>query len=308
MKSKLAPISYYDRSNVEFDSISPDSTAQVYPIAVVDSIPPDSVPVIEPQPNIPILKRTVNPYIAQSYQKHLYNYARNNHQIPLDEPRSVYFTPSSPVIAQDGTIWWWDKPSKLPVRIYATNEEELEEVYGEGYSPTYYYPPEQSYNFLPWSVIQAEYNSSAQPTYQNVEATPQQPPQGIATSKQLQSKTTTSKPKVNTSTKRQVSASQQGTSNGMHYTIKKGDNLWNLAKKYLGNGANYTQIMKANGWANPNQLIKPGDVIIIPGTQSTSVPQRPSNRVVALRDYKAPSVLDLIQPITTIPNIKKIKF
>lgn len=260
MKSKLAPISYYDQANVEFDSISPDSTTQVYPIAVVDSIPPDSVPVIEPQPNIPILKRTVNPYIAQSYQKHVHNYALDKHPIPLDEPRSAY------------------------------------------------YPPEQSYNFLPWSVIQAEYNSSAQPTNQNIEATPQQPPQDIAPAKQLRPKTTTSKPKVSTPTKRQASATQQGTSDGMQYTIKKGDNLWNLAKKYLGNGANYTQIMKANGWTNPNQLIRPGDVIIIPGTQSTSVPQRPSNRVVALRDYKAPSVLDLIQPITAIPNIKKIKF
>lgn len=307
MKSKLAPISYYDRSNVEFDSISPDSTAQVYSIAVVDSIPLDSVPVIEPQPNIPILKRTVNPYIAQSYQKHLYNYARNNQQIPLDEPRSVYFTPSSPVIAQDGSIWQWAE-SKLPVRMYDMDQEDLGSEFGEGYNPTYYYPPEQSYNFLPWSVIQAEYNAPAQPTYQNVEATPQQPPQDTAAEKQLRPKTTTSKPKVSTSTKRQVSASQQGTSDGMHYTIKKGDNLWNLAKKYLGNGANYTQIMKANGWTNPNQIIRPGDVIIIPGTQSTSVPQRTSNRVVALRDYKAPSVLDLIQPITTIPNIKKIKF
>lgn len=307
MRSKLAPISYYDRSNVESDSISPDSTAQVYPIVVVDSIPPDSIPVIEPQPNIPILKRTVNPYIAQSYQKHLDNYARNNHQILLNEPRSVYFTPSSPVIAQDGSIWQWAE-SKLPVRMYDMDQEDLGSEFGEGYTPTYYYPPEQSYNFLPWSVIQAEYNASTQPTYQNVEATPQQSPQDITTAKQLRPKTATSKPKVSTSPKRQVRASQQAASDGMQYTIKKGDNLWNLAKKYLGNGANYTQIMEANGWTNPNQLIRPGDVIIIPGTQSTSVPQRPSNRVVALRDYKAPSIIDLIRPITAIPNIKKIKF
>ena len=55
----------------------------------------------------------------------------------------------------------------------------------------------------------------------------------------------------------------------MRYTIKQGDNLWNLAKKYLGKGANYTQIMKANNWTNPNQLIKPGDVIIIPTSKTT---------------------------------------
>lgn len=31
------------------------------------------------------------------------------------------------------------------------------------------------------------------------------------------------------------------------YTVKKGDTLWDIAKKYLGSGARYTEIVKLNG-------------------------------------------------------------
>ena len=49
------------------------------------------------------------------------------------------------------------------------------------------------------------------------------------------------------------------------YTVKKGDCLWNIAKKYYGNGAQYTKIYNANKdkIKNPN-LIYPGQVFIIP--------------------------------------------
>lgn len=49
------------------------------------------------------------------------------------------------------------------------------------------------------------------------------------------------------------------------YTVKKGDTLWGIAKKYLGNGAKYTQIYDANKSiiSNPN-LIKVGQVLTIP--------------------------------------------
>lgn len=49
------------------------------------------------------------------------------------------------------------------------------------------------------------------------------------------------------------------------YTVKKGDTLWAIAKKYYGNGAKYTRIYEANKSKikNPN-LIYPGQVFTIP--------------------------------------------
>ena len=49
------------------------------------------------------------------------------------------------------------------------------------------------------------------------------------------------------------------------YTVKSGDCLWNIAKKYYGNGAQYTKIYNANKGKikNPN-LIYPGQVLTIP--------------------------------------------
>lgn len=57
-----------------------------------------------------------------------------------------------------------------------------------------------------------------------------------------------------------------GTSGETTYTVKKGDNLWTLAKKFYGNGAQYTKIYEANRGVignNPN-LIYPGQVFTIP--------------------------------------------
>jgi len=50
------------------------------------------------------------------------------------------------------------------------------------------------------------------------------------------------------------------------YTVVKGDSLWNIAKKYYGNGSKYTVIYNANRGViggNPN-LIYPGQVLTIP--------------------------------------------
>ena len=50
------------------------------------------------------------------------------------------------------------------------------------------------------------------------------------------------------------------------YTVKSGDCLWNIAKKYYGDGAEYTKIYNANKnviGGNPN-LIYPGQVLSIP--------------------------------------------
>lgn len=50
------------------------------------------------------------------------------------------------------------------------------------------------------------------------------------------------------------------------YTVKRGDTLWAIAKKFYGNGAQYTKIYNKNKGTigkNPN-LIKPGQKYIIP--------------------------------------------
>ncbi len=49
------------------------------------------------------------------------------------------------------------------------------------------------------------------------------------------------------------------------YTVKKGDCLWNIAKKYYGNGSKYNKIYNANRDKIKNaNLIYPGQVFVIP--------------------------------------------
>ena len=49
------------------------------------------------------------------------------------------------------------------------------------------------------------------------------------------------------------------------YTVKKGDTLWNIAKKFYGDGSKYKKIYEANKdkIQNPN-LIYPNQVLVIP--------------------------------------------
>jgi len=47
------------------------------------------------------------------------------------------------------------------------------------------------------------------------------------------------------------------------HTIRPGDNLWNLAKQYYGDGTKYERIINANPGLNPDNM-KPGTQIVIP--------------------------------------------
>jgi len=50
------------------------------------------------------------------------------------------------------------------------------------------------------------------------------------------------------------------------YTVVSGDCLWNIAKKFYGNGSQYAKIYEVNKktiGSNPN-LIYPGQVLTIP--------------------------------------------
>lgn len=79
------------------------------------------------------------------------------------------------------------------------------------------------------------------------------------------SKTSANKSTKKSSTTKKVSSSSSSKSAQRTYTVKKGDCLWNIAKKFYGNGALYTKIYDANTKkiANPN-LIYVGQVFVIP--------------------------------------------
>lgn len=72
------------------------------------------------------------------------------------------------------------------------------------------------------------------------------------------------KPQVSVETKRPAENSPAPSTNKT-YTVVKGDCLWNIAKKFYGNGSKYTVIYDANKSKikNPN-LIYPGQVLTIP--------------------------------------------
>ena len=74
-----------------------------------------------------------------------------------------------------------------------------------------------------------------------------------------------SKPNASVEPKRE-STNSPAPSVSQTYTVKKGDCLWNIAKKFYGNGSKYTIIYNANKsvvGGNPN-LIYPGQVLTIP--------------------------------------------
>ena len=74
-----------------------------------------------------------------------------------------------------------------------------------------------------------------------------------------------SKPKASAEPKRETNNSPAPAAS-QTYTVVKGDCLWNIAKKFYGNGSKYTVIYDANRGViggNPN-LIYPGQVLTIP--------------------------------------------
>ncbi|WP_418302351.1 LysM peptidoglycan-binding domain-containing protein [Lysinibacillus fusiformis] len=72
------------------------------------------------------------------------------------------------------------------------------------------------------------------------------------------SSTTTSK----TATKAVVEQKRPttGKETSKTHTVKSGETLWAIAKKYLGDGSKYTELAKINNISNPN-VIKAGQVI-----------------------------------------------
>ena len=78
-------------------------------------------------------------------------------------------------------------------------------------------------------------------------------------------KTKKKTPKKTPKKQKKVASSPKASSAKRTYTVKRGDCLWNIAKRFYGNGAKYTRIYDANTnkIANPN-LIYPGQIFVIP--------------------------------------------
>lgn len=73
------------------------------------------------------------------------------------------------------------------------------------------------------------------------------------------------KPPVVTRTVTTNNTAAASKPSGQNYTVKRGDCLWNIAKRFYGNGSQYTKIYNANRdkIKNPN-LIYPNQVLWIP--------------------------------------------
>lgn len=70
---------------------------------------------------------------------------------------------------------------------------------------------------------------------------------GVKTVKVKPKVTTAVKPKPKTtSTAKKTRTTTKKTSKSQSYTVKKGDCLWNIAKKYYGNGSQWKKIYNAN--------------------------------------------------------------
>lgn len=75
----------------------------------------------------------------------------------------------------------------------------------------------------------------------------------------------TTKKAVTAEPKRETTSSPAPVKQNKTYTVVRGDCLWNIAKKFYGNGSQYTKIYNANkdNIKSPN-LIYPGQVLTIP--------------------------------------------
>ena len=78
------------------------------------------------------------------------------------------------------------------------------------------------------------------------------------------------------------------------YTVQKGDTLWTIAKKFLGNGSEYKKIEQANS-LKTGSIIYPGMVLNIPGKTQTTT----KNEDIIKAYNKA------VQDVDKLPSVQK---
>ncbi len=83
-------------------------------------------------------------------------------------------------------------------------------------------------------------------------------------------------------------SSSTGAAQQRTYTVAQGDTLWGIAKKFYGDGGQYTRIAAANSTAvkNPN-LIYPGQVLTIPASGDLPSPMPASTSVATANATKS---------------------
>lgn len=124
-----------------------------------------------------------------------------------------------------------------------------------------------------------------------------------------------------TSSKKNVRTDTKSTSGTQYYTVKKGDTLWAIAKKYLGDGSKCWNLAKLNGLKNPN-LIKVGQKLKIQDVKSSSASEagysvstktrRSSSKSSSSTNSKASSKKNtsiipetvVVYPVNMKPNLK----
>lgn len=143
---------------------------------------------------------------------------------------------------------WMDK--KIPIRLYITSCDIVQYVTIEDFSYSQSGGDVGSYDY---AVTLKRYRTlKIQQIKIQEKKTTQTGKQTLKTA--VLPKKTTKTARVNTQKKPTT------------YTVKPGDCLWNIAKKFYGDGSLYTKIYNANKsviGANPN-LIYPGQVLTIP--------------------------------------------
>lgn len=78
---------------------------------------------------------------------------------------------------------------------------------------------------------------------------------------------------------------------GGQYQIQSGDTLWDIAKAVYGDPLRWKEIAKANGIENANR-IKPGQTIVLPGTEPTPTPRANPKRGVPVPRSKPPTIAE----------------
>ena len=65
------------------------------------------------------------------------------------------------------------------------------------------------------------------------------------------------------------------------YTVQRGDSLWAIAARELGDGSRWDELRRFNGL--PNTMIHPGDVLYLPGTENREEAAQEDRAALELR-------------------------
>lgn len=95
------------------------------------------------------------------------------------------------------------------------------------------------------------------------------------------------------------------------HTVVRGDNLWDLSQRYLGNPFLWPEIYRLNRdvvedphWIFPGEVLRlPGDETVVAEVPAEQAPQLPAEPVQAPVDPAAPTVFTRrARPVTTVPG------